>query len=274
MPDTLPDTTKTVLARPASWNQPIQRPKVATLRFTAYSWAKFHYLRDLDDAEVFCFAITDPSDPFLVKDLWVPKQEVTSTTVELDDEDLSIRLEEMGQHAPLSTFTRIWLHTHPGSSAKPSSTDLETQNRVFGNIEWSIMAILAKQGEFYCDLQWWGPNSNNKVRVQIPWQVDWHAPFEGADPDRWSAEYLENVTRKKYTSSKSSKSFWPINEPMGGPLTDKEKRELELLASKDEDGTLENFSQYERLLELQEKQSGDEHDTLGYCGPDISGWTT
>lgn len=256
------------LTRPKSWETPIERPNTATLRFTAYSWAKFNYLRDLNDAEVFCFAITDPTDPLLIKDLWVPKQKVTSASVDLDSEDLAIRYEQMGETAPLSSFTRIWLHTHPGNSASPSGTDVDTQTKIFGTTEWSVMAILAKGGDFYSELMWWGPGGSNQVRVKIPWQIDWHEPFEGADPDRWSAEYIENVSEAR----SNSKVLWKPNQVMGGPLTQEEKDELDYLTTKFNSGEMDNFEEYLDLTDLTERTTHDEPPVDPSTDADPLGW--
>lgn len=195
---------------PESWDTPIQRPSYAAVRFTAYSWAKFNYLRDLDDAEVSCFGITDEDDTLLVRDLWVPKQSVSVATVDIDDEGFAEAVERMGRNAPPHTFTRIWLHTHPGDSAMPSSTDRKTQTTTFSTMDWHVMGILAQGGQTHAEMSWWGPHGKSRLTSIIPFEIDWHEPFPAADPDHWSAEYAENVTR-----SKSAIGFnWPANKPM------------------------------------------------------------
>lgn len=232
---------------PDEWDEPIQRSPFASLRFTAYSWAKYHYLRDLTSNEVTCFGITDEDDPLLVRDLWVPKQEVSVATTELDDESFAISVEEMGKMAPPSTFTRIWLHTHPGSSATPSSTDRTTQSTTFSTCEWHVMGILARDGQTHCEMSWWGPDRKSLLSAKIPMEVAWHEPFDAADPDHWSAEYAENVTARKYTLVKPNKS---------------------LLDPKEEDEFL-TFAQYER--KTPHADSTIEYD--GYCYDDPIGWT-
>ena len=43
-------------------------------------------------------------------------------------------------------FARIWLRTHPGDCPRPSSTDEDTFDRVFGRVDWAVMFILAAGG--------------------------------------------------------------------------------------------------------------------------------
>lgn len=281
-----------VMPRPRSWDKPLRRPTTPTLRFTARSWAKLHYLRDLNDSEVFCFGIASPHDPMLVEDLWLPKQDVSMASAELDEDDMARRVAEMASTMPIRSFLRVWLHTHPGDSAAPSSTDVETQSRIFGTCEWSVMGILAKGGNFHCELMWWGPDERTPLRVEIPHEVDWSMRFEGADPDQWSAEYVENVSARSFTSSwyKGEASMWPDdkwtpNEKMGGPLTEEEKARLEELAAKMDVPTLDvTDEELEELYELESKQNANEaldpgdptHDQIsldGHGGSDHHWWS-
>lgn len=240
---------------PDEWDEPIQRSPVASLRFTAYSWAKYHYLRDLTSNEVTCFGITDEDDPLLVKDLWVPKQEVSVATTELDDESFAIAVEEMGKMAPPSTFTRIWLHTHPGSSATPSSTDRTTQSTTFSTCEWHVMGILAQGGQTHCEMSWWGPDRKSLLSARIPMEVAWHEPFDAADPDHWSAEYAENVTARTVTYTRNDSMRWlPPNQPL---TSDQDRKQL-----------LE-FAQKEPALDFDDPRTL----TDGYCYDDALGWT-
>lgn len=238
---------------------------------------------------MFCFGIASTDDPLLIDDLWVPKQKVGPASAELDEDDMALRISEMAQSSPMSRFMRVWLHTHPGSSAAPSGTDRESQHKIFGQCEWSVMGILAKEGAFHCELSWWGPDHRTPMRVQIPHQVDWSARFDGADPDQWSAEYVENVTTTPTMTQcqkdwYGSSALWTPNEPMGGALTAEEEERFRELARKCEcpltDVTDED---YEELLELEERfnarqgdanvvdSGGEDHHFHGGPGPQV-GW--
>lgn len=92
-------------------------------------------------------------------------------------------------------FARIWTHTHPGTSANPSSVDEETFARVFGRSDWAIMAILARGGQTYARLQFHtGPGGS----LRIPVTVDWSQPFEATDWPAWEQDYLQNVRQQEF----------------------------------------------------------------------------
>jgi hypothetical protein len=253
---TLPAPTKAG----SSWQATAHKPTTPTLRFNAYAWAKLHYLRDLGESEVFAFGISDPNDPLLITDLWIPKQEVSIATAELDEDDLASKVESMGQERPISSFLRVWLHTHPGNDATPSGTDTRTQQEIFGNCEWSLMGILARGGAFHCELAWYGPDKKSQLRVKIPHSVDWSLPFEGARPAAWLSEYKAMVTEDCPFSRGSSGVLFPpseANAKMGGPLTPTEQQELMYLSEMWEKADPEMTDEMIERLEELELQSND-----------------
>ncbi|MEQ8838060.1 MAG: hypothetical protein RID07_14740, partial [Lacipirellulaceae bacterium] len=88
-------------------------------------------------------------------------------------------------------FARIWIHTHPGDSPRPSGTDEETFARVFGSCNWAVMFILAQEGASYARLQFGvGPGGV----VELPVEVDCDCEFPAADFEAWHAEYEACVT--------------------------------------------------------------------------------
>jgi proteasome lid subunit RPN8/RPN11 len=89
---------------------------------------------------------------------------------------------------------RIWIHTHPGDSAMPSSVDEETFHRVFGRSDWAVMAILACGGQSYARLRFSaGPGGEQ----QLPVEVDYQRPFPSADHPAWDREYRTCVQQAK-----------------------------------------------------------------------------
>src|SRR5688572_25265380 len=102
------------------------------LRFTPYAWAKLLYIRDLGDTEVSFFGLSHKDDLGLVIDVLMVPQECTYAYTEFKEEAITKFFEEMvdlGWHP--EEFGRIWCHTHPGNSAKPSQTDEDTLVREF-----------------------------------------------------------------------------------------------------------------------------------------------
>jgi len=115
-------------------------------------------------------------------------------------------------------FARIWIHTHPGDSPEPSSTDEETFARVFGRSDWSVMFILAQGGQTYARLQFpAGPGGS----LELPVGIDWHRPFAASDWSFWADEYelavavsdwhqpRENDHREPGDTDHDRNGFWP-----------------------------------------------------------------
>src|SRR5205085_12439504 len=89
-----------------------------------------------------------------------------------------------------------WLHTHPGASAEPSLTDLDTFARVFGKCDWAVMFILGRTGQTYARLSFSaGPGGQFLLPVKVDWAAwpnvtskDGQAPWQ-----QWQEEYEANV---------------------------------------------------------------------------------
>jgi hypothetical protein len=166
-------------------------PLAPTLRFTPHAWAKLEYLRDAGPTEIGGFGISCQRDLLLVEDVRLVRQECDWASVCFDDDAVADYFDEqidLGRRP--EAFARIWAHTHPGDSPRPSSTDEETFRRVFGGCDWAIMFILAQGGKCYSRLQFGaGPGG----AIEIPTKVAFEAPFDASDPSAWQAEYDQCV---------------------------------------------------------------------------------
>lgn len=130
----------------------------------------------------------------LVEDIKLVKQTCTFTTVSFDDESVADFFEDqVAEGLTPEQFARVWIHTHPGASAQPSPTDEETFERVFGNANWAIMAIIACGGEFYARLRL---NGGLEQGVLLETEVDFTQPFAGENFDGWEDEYFDNVVEQ------------------------------------------------------------------------------
>jgi hypothetical protein len=163
------------------------RNRTPALRFTPTACAKLISLRDLGDTEVGGFGISSAKDLLLVEDVVLVRQTCTSVSVSFDDAavaDFFDQQIEAGRRP--EQFGRIWIHTHPGDSAIPSSVDEETFERVFGRSDWSVMAILACGGQFYARLQFTAGPGGHQV---LPFEIDYQTSFPAAEPAAWEQEY-------------------------------------------------------------------------------------
>jgi proteasome lid subunit RPN8/RPN11 len=170
-----------------------RRSNRPTIRFTPYAWAKLLYLRDAGNTEIGGFAVTSATDPLLVEDVCLVRQRCTSVTVEFDDNSVADFFDDqVDAGLKPEQFGRIWIHTHPGTSAAPSPTDEETFDRCFGNVEWTVMFILARGGETYARLRFnVGPQSSQEMNVE----VDYSRSFEASNKADWQREFAANVRK-------------------------------------------------------------------------------
>lgn len=162
-----------------------------TLRFSPTAWAKLLFLRDRGPTEVGGFGITSAADLLCVHDLQLVTQHCTDSFVSFDDTavaDFFDRQIDLGRQP--DQFGRIWIHTHPDDSAEPSAIDRDTFQRVFGNCDWAVMAILARGGECFAELHW---RHGGPVSLTLDVDIDFSQPFLASDEAAWDAEYDTHV---------------------------------------------------------------------------------
>jgi len=170
----------------------VQEEKPApALRFSPYAWAKLLFLRDVNDAEVGGFGITEPDDLLLVTDVAIVKQRVSGMSVCFDDAAVADFFDsqvEAGRKP--ETFARIWVHTHPSNMPEPSRIDEETFERVFGGCDWAVMFIIDREGQTSARIRF---NAGPGAQGKLPVSVDYSRDFPGSDRARWMVEYRAHV---------------------------------------------------------------------------------
>lgn len=170
-----------------SYQNPNPRPHQPTLRFSPTAWAKLLFLRDLGPTEVGGFGISAADDCLRIEDVQLVRQSCTSVTVHFDDAAVADFFDsQVDQGLQPSRFGRVWIHTHPGSSATPSFSDEETFDRSFGSVDWALMFILAQEGQTYARLRF---NIGPSGSLDIPVAVDFSRDFTASDHAAWKAEY-------------------------------------------------------------------------------------
>ncbi len=162
-------------------------PSVTALKFSPHAWSKLLFLRDIGETEVGGFGITSADEPLYVEDLSLVKQSCTWSHVSFDDESVADYFDDqVDQGRVPDQFARIWIHTHPGDCPLPSVTDEETFCRVFGESDWAIMFIIAREGQCYARLRF---NVGPGGELDIPIDIDWGSAFHGSDFEAWNREY-------------------------------------------------------------------------------------
>jgi hypothetical protein len=120
------------------------------------------------------------------------------------------------QGLTLNRCARIWLHTHPGTSAEPSGTDEDTFERVFGSCDWALMFILSRTGQTSARLAF---NSGPGGQMHLPVQVDWPAwPTLCANRSVAIAD-VQGLWRQEYDAHVrvQPERFLPISRLPAGP---------------------------------------------------------
>lgn len=161
------------------------------LRFTPVAWAKLQFFCHRGDTEIGGFGVACADDLLVVEDFVTVTQRASFVGVSFDDEAVADHFDsQVTAGRRPEQFARIWCHTHPGDCPRPSGVDEETFARVFGQCEWAVMFILARQGQTYARLQF---NVGPRGAVRVPVTVDYSRPFGPSDHDDWELEYGENV---------------------------------------------------------------------------------
>lgn len=146
---------------------------VRKLRFAPMAWLKWQYLCHAGPTEVAGLGLSSAHDSLYVEDILVVGQRATAVTVAFDDDAIAELFDQMtDQGIAPHRFARIWLHSHPGSSATPSGVDEATFSRVFSACDWSVMAILSRSSATYGRLQF---NAGPGGSVELPVISDWQA---------------------------------------------------------------------------------------------------
>ena len=184
------------------------------MRFSPTAWAKLLYFRDCGQTEIGGFGISKSDDLLFVHDFLTVKQEVTVASVSFDDNAVADFFEDqVDAGRKPEQFGRIWLHSHPGDSAQPSSIDEETFRRVFGKCQWAVMFIVARGGKSYARLRFSvGPGG----QIVIPVEVYYSQPFGPSDQDAWEAEYKANIKADKCDSYFGSQADIGLAEDLSG----------------------------------------------------------
>jgi len=166
-------------------------PRDPVLRFSPTAWAKLLFFRDIGNTEIGGFGIGAEDDLLHVEDFLTVRQENTVASISFDDEsvaDFFDRQVDAGRRP--EQFARIWLHTHPGDSPKPSPTDEETFHRVFGRCQWAVLFVLANTGKTYARLRFnLGPGGS----MQLPVEIDFAREFGATSHEAWFAEYEASI---------------------------------------------------------------------------------
>lgn len=179
------------------------------LTFTPYAFAKIMYMANAVDIEISGMAITTSSDPLLVTDFLLIKQEGTEASTEFDmdhyEEVMFALCDPSGETKLQPTqCQRIWVHTHPSFSPTPSLTDVKTFSDGWGVCDWSVMCIVTQEGEMFAQLNIKSSAENvtgKHIRHKLETGVSYLHPFPETDHEAWQEELDTLVTRARISTA-------------------------------------------------------------------------
>ena len=187
-------------------NRSLRATTQPTLRFSPTAWAKLLFLRDYGETEVGGFGITAADDLLYVEDVALVGQVCSWAQVAFDDAAVADYFDrQVDRGLRPEQFGRLWAHTHPGDCPLPSQTDEATFERVFGQCDWAVMFILARDGHSYARLRFnVGPGGD----LEIPVEVDYSRAFGSCDLVSWEEEYLLNVCPEDWLAVTAANSVF------------------------------------------------------------------
>jgi proteasome lid subunit RPN8/RPN11 len=174
-----------------------------TLIFSPKAWLKILYMKNSAETEVSGFGISQVDNPLYVEDFITVEQECTAVTTDMDENALERYFEEQEEKGlPISSFFRIWIHTHPNMTPSPSSVDEENFKDMFSTCTWAIMVIVGKDEEVYARLQLNKVDVVGKFETKLNVEIDWDSLYSELK-ESWQAELKENIKKKVWTTSAS-----------------------------------------------------------------------
>lgn len=137
---------------------------------------------------------------FLLKEIFLPKQEAHATTCELTPEGLSeLATELMSSRedgVEVANSLRFWGHSHHTMGTSPSEQDEDQLRELAGECgDYFIRAILNKAGRM--EITIYLADIGVVVR-DVEWEL--HEPIEVHRRERWKTEVEEKVSKKSFFS--------------------------------------------------------------------------
>jgi hypothetical protein len=177
-----------------------------TLTFSPLAWLKLQYFCHAGPTEIGGFGVAAPNNPLYVEEFVTVRQQVSPASVHFADDAVADYFDAcVDRGLKPESFGRIWLHTHPGDSVTPSSTDEATFSRCFGRCDWSMMFILGRTSRTNARLAIrFGPGVDFPIATTVDWS-DWPLALASLDG---SQERLLECWRQEYTAH-----IQPIPQP-------------------------------------------------------------
>ena len=193
-------------------------------------YRKMRFLTCQSGTEVGGWGIADdPLDPLSIKRFVLTKQVASVASIDFDDEGTcAFRAKCREEGLIASQYTKAKMHTHPGNSAAPSSTDWDDFYKVqmesliveykmlvkMGDSSlqppWQVMVIVAKDGAMSAHIATFIPEINCIISDKI--DIEAAKPQESTIEKEWLEEYKVEVSAPPTFvpgPHKGGHQYWP-----------------------------------------------------------------
>ena len=122
---------------------------------TYYALAKMKQYVDQSDKEIGWLGYVDKTDDgYVISDVFLIEQEVTSVTTELKEDALNKHASELIKNGQFDKLEKVkcWGHSHVNMGVTPSGTDDNTFEEYYKNCEFFIRIVANKKGEMRVDI--------------------------------------------------------------------------------------------------------------------------
>ena len=115
--------------------------------FSDFAWAQLWNIVDICEKEVGWFGLVEELEGgnYMIEELFVPEQEVSGTTTDIEPEDLAKLVEQLESEGKDSSKLRYWGHSHVNMDVRPSGTDEDQIEEYLDHCEWFIRGIHNKK---------------------------------------------------------------------------------------------------------------------------------
>lgn len=129
-------------------------PIAPNVYYTKEAWDVIWYLVEVCKKEVGWLGLVDElsNGDYLITEIFIPKQEVTSVTTEMEPEALAALTMQLLDEGKDPGKLRYWGHSHVNMSVRPSLTDEEQIDEYLESADWFIRGIYNKDGDSKVDI--------------------------------------------------------------------------------------------------------------------------
>ena len=168
-----------------------------TLTIPTHVLLKLQAWRDMGPTEVTGFFITDKDNPLQVIDALLIESTCSSVTIDIKPEAETKMYMDQTAQGIYPDQLMIWWHTHPGASARPSATDIETFEEYSEDRTSNIMYILSKTNEDFARICVRDPKTGLSITKDLEVEYVTDSWINFPDYEDLKIEYHKKVMWKK-----------------------------------------------------------------------------